>query len=254
MPAPVLHQAVVEQMGQAIVNGDLAADTAVILDDVMQRTRSSRTVAREAVRVLETLGMVAMKRRIGNVVLPRSNWRVSDPRVIRWRLSGVHRTEELDQLMQLRAGIEPIAARLSASAAPADVGPRMTELAGKMTRLGLQGQGITEEFLAADLEFHRLLVTSCGNDHIMAFSDTLAEILTERNRLGLLGHFPDPGAMAAHRALGEAITQRSPSAAEAATRDLVDIVHAEVLAPPPGEGTEPGPKGRAPEEPALLPG
>lgn len=249
MPAPVLHQAVVEQIGQAIVNGELSAGTAVILDDVMQRTQSSRTVAREAVRVLETLGMVAMKRRIGNVVLSRSNWRVSDPRVIRWRLSGVHRTEELDQLMQLRAGIEPIAARLSACSAPADVGPRMTELAETMTRMGLLGQGISEEFLAADLEFHRLLVTSSGNDHIMAFSDTLAVILTERNRLGLLGDFPDPRSMAAHRALGEAITLRSPSAAEAATRTMVDIVHAEVLAPDQDPGQDSGP-----EEPALLSG
>ena len=233
MPAPVLHQAVVEQIGQAIVNGELTAGTAVILDDVMNRTQSSRTVAREAVRVLETLGMVAMKRRIGNVVLPRSNWRVSDPRVIRWRLGGIHRTEELDQLMQLRAGIEPIAARLSASSAPDDVGRRLAELAETMAGLGTVGRGISAEFLAADVEFHRLLITSSGNDHLAAFSDTVSVVLTERNRLGLLGQFPDPRAMRGHAAIAEAILQRSPVAAELATRDLVDVVHAEVLDPSP---------------------
>ncbi|MFP5417301.1 MAG: FadR/GntR family transcriptional regulator, partial [Actinomycetes bacterium] len=118
MPAPVLHQAVVEVLGQAIADHALAEGQAVLLEDVMGRLNVSRAVARESVRVLETLGMVAVKRRVGNVVQPRSHWQVMDPRVIRWRLAGVHQAEELDQLMQVRTGIEPIAARLAATAAP----------------------------------------------------------------------------------------------------------------------------------------
>lgn len=232
MPAPVLHQAVVEELGQAIAGGRLAAGDVVLLEEVVARLDVSRTVAREAVRVLETLGMVAVTRRVGNVVRPRSAWQVLDPRVIRWRLEGPHRTEELDQLMQLRAGIEPIAARLSASFAPDAVGHRLVELSRDMFELGSSGRGVTPAFLEADLEFHRLLVTSCGNDHLAAFSDVLATLLTERNRLGLLGDYPDPRAMASHLAIGEAITRRGPADAEHACRGLVDVVHAEVLLVP----------------------
>jgi len=232
MPAPVLHQALVEDLGRAIVEGDLPTGTAVILDDIMERYCASRNVAREAVRVLETLGMVAMKRRIGNVVLPRSNWRVMDPRVIRWRVSGRHRQVELDHLMQLRAGIEPIAARLAASTPGAALlGPRLEELAASMSQLGSVGLGVSAKFLAADIEFHRLLVTSSGNDHITAFSDTLEVVLIERNRLGLLGDYPDPRAMHAHQVIARAVSQQSPEGAERATRDLVDVVHREVLSP-----------------------
>ena len=231
MPAPVLHQALVEKLGQAIVDGALPEGSVVTLEDVTTKFDASRNVAREAVRVLETLGMVAMKRRTGNVVLPRSRWRAMDPHVIRWRLSGGHRRVELDHLMQLRAGIEPIAARLSASNAPGDVGPRMEELAATMLALGTAGQGVSPEFLVADLEFHRLLVTTSGNDHFFAFSNTLGVLLTERNRLGMLGEFPDPRAMSAHARIAAAISARSPAEAEQSCRELVDVVHAEVLAP-----------------------
>jgi len=133
--------------------------------------------------------------------------------------------------MQLRAAIEPMAARLAAAVDVPDLGPRLESLATTMTRLGEVGRGVSEEFLAADKEFHRLLVTASGNDHITAFSDTLEVVLIERNRLGLLGDFPDPRAMAAHHAIAQAIARRSPTAAEQATRDLVDVVHREVLAP-----------------------
>lgn len=234
MPAPVLHQALVENLGQAIVDGDIPTGTALILEDVMHRCQASRTVAREAVRVLETLGMVAMKRRIGNVVLPRSSWRVSDSRIIRWRLSGRHRQAELDDLMQLRAGIEPIAARLTARSAGAPhLGRRLEELSALMAQLGGDGEGVSAQFLAADIEFHRLLVTSSGNDHIRAFSDTLEVVLIERNRLGLLGDYPDPRAMRAHQDIARAVSEQSPTRAEQATRQLVDVVHREVLSPSP---------------------
>lgn len=233
MPAPVLHQAVVEVLGQAITDHALAEGQAVLLEDVMGRLNVSRAVARESVRVLETLGMVAVKRRVGNVVQPRSHWQVMDPRVIRWRLAGVHQAEELDQLMQVRAGIEPIAARLAATAAPDAVGPVLRELAQRMRRLGEAGRGRSEEFLEADLAFHRLLLTSCGNAHMASFSDALATLLTQRNRLGILGEFPDPRSMAQHQAIAEAVTDRAPERAELAARGLVDVVHAEVLGAPP---------------------
>lgn len=231
MPAPVLHQAVVEAIGQAIANEQLECGHIVLLDDVIQQLTVSRTVAREAVRILETLGMVAVTRRVGTIVQPRSQWNVMDPRVVRWRMSGPHQAEELDQLMQLRAGIEPIAARLCAMVADETVGTRLQQLADTMLALGEQGLGVSPEFLAADLEFHRLVVTGSGNAHMAAFSDALETLLVERNRLGLLGDYPDPRAMSAHASMAQAISQGRPADAEASSRALVDVVHSEVLAP-----------------------
>lgn len=229
MPAPVLHQAVVEDLGQAIASGDLAVGSVVRLDDVATRLEVTRSVAREGVRVLETLGMLAMKRRIGNVVQPRSRWRVLDPRVVRWRLASHHQGAELDSIMQLRAGVEPVAAREAAVRAAPEVGERLVELAARMTELGEVGLGRSQEFLAADIEFHRLLMAECGNDHIASLMDLFETLLTERNRLGILGDYPNPRAMAWHEAVAYAVTEHDPDAAEAAVRALVAVVHDEVL-------------------------
>ena len=50
------------------------------LDGIDHEYAVSRSVAREAIRVLESMGMVASRRRVGVTVLPGSRWNVFDPR------------------------------------------------------------------------------------------------------------------------------------------------------------------------------
>ena len=77
----------------------------------------SRTVAREAIRVLESMGLVTSRRRVGVTVTPRAQWNVFDPMLIRWRLAGSGRADQLRSLSELRAGFEPAAARYAATRA-----------------------------------------------------------------------------------------------------------------------------------------
>ncbi len=55
-------------------------------DELAQRFEVSRSVMREAVRVLESMHLVESRRRVGVTVLPECEWNVYDPQVIRWRL------------------------------------------------------------------------------------------------------------------------------------------------------------------------
>jgi DNA-binding FadR family transcriptional regulator len=64
--------------------------------------------------VLESMGMVASRRRLGITIQPPENWNVFDPRLIRWRLDAGDRAAQLASLSELRRGFEPAAAALAA--------------------------------------------------------------------------------------------------------------------------------------------
>ncbi|UUL76584.1 hypothetical protein NG819_01890 [Pseudarthrobacter sp. Fe7] len=54
----------------------------------------SRSVIREATRVLSSMGMLESRRRLGTVVQPEASWNLYDPQVIRWRLASAKRLEQ----------------------------------------------------------------------------------------------------------------------------------------------------------------
>lgn len=228
MPAPVAYQPVLEALGLSIATEQVSAGEIILIEEVEGRFVVSRSVAREALRILESLGMVAIKRRVGCVVQPRAAWNVSDPKIIHWRIMGPHRVQELDQLMQLRAGVEPIAARLAAGTAPA-AGATLLGYAETMRDLAAQARGHMPEFLAADVAFHKALLAASGNDHFAALGDVVTSVLTERNRFGLLEPRPDPRAVQLHLRIATAISEGRIEIAEASARGLVDVVAAEVL-------------------------
>ena len=89
----------------------------LLTDELAERYEVSRTVVREAVRVLESMHLVESRRRVGVTVLPTERWNVYDPQVITWRLAGSDRARQLRSLTVLRSAVEPVAARLAAELA-----------------------------------------------------------------------------------------------------------------------------------------
>ena len=95
-----LHEHVLSRLGPRIVSGSLPAGSTINLEWLQQEFDVSRTVAREVVQVLASMHLVDSRRRTGVVVLPRTAWDVYDRAVIRWRLAGPEREEQLHQLSQ----------------------------------------------------------------------------------------------------------------------------------------------------------
>lgn len=77
---------VLNAIGRAIVAGEIAPDESLTLEGVQSRYGISRTLARDCVRALESLGMVEPRRRVGIVVRPRESWSALAPQVVRWQL------------------------------------------------------------------------------------------------------------------------------------------------------------------------
>ena len=104
--APTLHQGVLERLGPDIITGTYPPGHVLTLERLCSDFAVSRTVAREVVQVLSSMGLVESRRRTGVTVRPAQYWNVFDPSVIRWRLAGPERGSQLRQLTELRAAIE----------------------------------------------------------------------------------------------------------------------------------------------------
>ena len=111
-----LHGNLLAALGAGIVSGEYAPGHVLTLEGVSAAHGVSRSVAREAIRVLESMGMVASRRRVGITIQPPEQWNVFDPRLIRWRLESGDRAAQLVSLSELRRGFEPAAAALGRAA------------------------------------------------------------------------------------------------------------------------------------------
>lgn len=220
-PRAALSHTVMDTLGVEIVSGQLAPGASFTLQDLAERFGVSRTVARETMRALEELSLVAARPRTGITVLPAERWKVFSPRVIAWRLRSGRHDAQLRSLTELRAAVEPAAAHLAASRATPGERVRLTELAALLRRLGGSGTGHLEEFLNADIEFHTLLLRASGNEMFAALGETIGEVLKGRAQLGLQPAFPDAEVFDRHDAMARAISDQDAVAAESQARALV---------------------------------
>jgi DNA-binding FadR family transcriptional regulator len=177
MTAPHLHHDALDKSGQDIVNGRFSVGAVLTLADLEQRFMVSRTVAREIMRVLESLGMVRSRRRVGITIRPRNEWNALDPMLVKWRLNSPERAETLLEVAELRAALQPAAASLAARYATPEQRARLVELADRIGALAPRADR-HGEFVEAVVDFHTLLLRSSANELFATVAGLIR--LTER--------------------------------------------------------------------------
>ncbi len=227
MASKSLYDGVLNQVGLAVVSGELEPGTKLVLSDIEQRYEVSRTVARDVVKVVESLGLVTSRRRAGIEIQPQASWRVLDPLVIAWRIAS-DRQAQIASLTEVRSAVEPRAARLAAEHATQEQAARLVETASTMAELGARGLGLSKAYLEADIEFHTLLLVASANEMFGAMQGMIADVLRGRHDYQLTPEWPDSDALAEHVRIAQAVTARDPEAAEAASRRQLEIVFREV--------------------------
>ncbi|GAA3739334.1 FCD domain-containing protein [Leifsonia bigeumensis] len=209
-----LHARVLERLGLAICGQELTTGSVMKIEDIERQYGASRSVIREAVRVLESMGLVTSRRRVGVLIQAPSEWNLYDPQVIRWRLASRARVTQLRSLTELRTAIEPEAARLAAIRSPLTNASDLMGLSGQLWAAGEAGdQGL---FLTLDIQFHSLVLASSGNEMFAKLDSLVGEVLAGRTNYGLMPNHPHEEALQLHVDVASAIQRGAPDAAQSA--------------------------------------
>jgi GntR family transcriptional regulator, galactonate operon transcriptional repressor len=215
-PGRGLHGQVVESIGARIIRGDFPPGVALVPEDLEREYDVSKTVIREALRVLAAKGLVDSRQKRGTYVRPRSAWSLLDADMLRWQGRENPDSAFLENLAEVRSIVEPAGARLAAQRrTDADLAALEDALAA-MAGAGRDADAV----IAADLRFHRALLDSAHNELLSRMEVVIETGLRVRDEIVHQGgHWAD--SVPAHRALLEAVRAADGDAAVAAMRDLL---------------------------------
>jgi DNA-binding FadR family transcriptional regulator len=221
-----LHGRVLDRLGTAICSGDVAARSVLSIEDLVDRYQVSRSVIREVLRVLASMGLIETRRRVGIMIQPPEVWSVFDPQVIRWRLASDGRMAQMRSITELRTAIEPYAAWLAAERVDDDEASELVGLAAKMWAAGKAGD--VARFLDLDIEFHRRVLVASGNEMFAKLQLIVAEVLAGRYHHHLMPHHPDEHALQLHTDVAQAIQRRDGERAREAMLETLEQGYAEM--------------------------
>lgn len=153
------HQ-VTYNLGAAIVRGDYGLNEHFPTEaELCEQFDISRSVIREAVKMLTAKGLISSRPRQGIRVQPNSNWNMFDVDVLQWTLSGRPSLPLLREFTELRIGIEPEAAILAARKQNTVNIASIHDALGRM-EAAERGQ---DDALEADIAFHTALLVASEN-------------------------------------------------------------------------------------------
>jgi GntR family transcriptional regulator, galactonate operon transcriptional repressor len=212
-----LHGQVVEQLGARIVSGRIPEREVLDVVALEEELDVSRTVLREALRVLGAKGLVDARPKIGTYVRARSEWQLFDADVLRWAFADAS-PSLLNDLDAVRRIVEPAIAEMAAAHRDDDDLRRLEQALEAMRTAGKDAEAAT----TADLAFHRALATASHNELLPTIQEVILIGLRARD---LVVHASVPGeeAIGLHAEVLEAVRAGDATEAEARMRKLLDV-------------------------------
>jgi DNA-binding GntR family transcriptional regulator len=147
----VLADRVYDQLFEALMDGELEADTPISIDGVSRELDVSQTPVREALARLEATGLVRRFAHRG------------------YRVAPIYSAEEIVKLMEARIVLEPVNALLASSHTSPEF---LAELRDSITSLASSPRGPSfsayREYWQADERFHRVIAETANNPFLLA--------------------------------------------------------------------------------------
>ena len=214
-----LTQGMLDVLGRAIVTGAYDGKRFPTEAELAAQLGVSRSVTREAVKMLTAKGLLSARPRRGTVVQPATAWNLFDTDILGWLLDRTFSLGLLRQFSELRIAIEPAAAQLAAGHADDD---RLGAIRAGFRRMVAADTG-DDDPLDADIAFHIAILAAAGNPFFAQFQELVATAL--RTSIRFTNRFKGRSAdLEAHHRVLEAIESRDGPAAYRAMRAIIEDV------------------------------
>ena len=211
---------IVISLGNQIVSGKIAPGSVITSDVLEAQFGVSRTVVREALKVLHDKGLTRARTKTGTIVLERHEWNLLDPDVISWlQASGLGR-ELVRDLEEVRASYEPWVARIAAKRRGSKDISALSGSLKKMTDAFYQEGPQSDAIGEADAAFHQALLDATQNELMKRIGKLFIPLLKIRG--DMVRHVIDDGEfLIQHQAVLDAIVEEDADLAEAAMKVLL---------------------------------
>ena len=217
-----IYEEIVRQIKTMIAAGRLGlGDRLPPERELAEKFLVSRTSVREALRALESLGLVEIRPGEGTFIREASVERLIEPLA----LVMVSQRRALSELFEARRLLEPAIAGLAASRATPDELHEMERILDEQAREIAAGR----TGLAQDAEFHAAIGRAAHNEAITRIAHAIMDVLRQSREESLNTPGRPDRSHADHRRILDAVARRQPEAAEAAMRAHLVAVEALVL-------------------------
>ena len=213
-----LHRVVVHALGLRIVGGELGPGQTLPPEaDLSAELGVSRTVVREAIKVLAAKGLVDSRPKVGTRALPRESWSLIDPDVLAWQVQAGPDPAFVADLVEVRDFIEPRAAEVAACRATPEERALLLRLQEDLEAAGADSPASVR----ADLALHAAILRATHNRLLAQMTGAIITSLGA----GPVGHDRVPGGPArlnhAHRLVVESIGRADPAGARDSMEALI---------------------------------
>lgn len=213
-----LTRELVERIGGQIVRGDVAPGGSLPIEaELAKQHDTSRTVIREAVKMLTAKGLVGSRPRRGTYVEPEAKWNILDPDVLRWTLQRRFSFELMRDFLVAREGIEPKAASAAALRQDREA---IAQICARLEDMREADEGRMDS-LESDIAFHIAILHASGNRFFIQFSHVIDTALRFSIRLTNSAKGVRMASVADHERIYRAIERGDAREAEQAAQDLL---------------------------------
>ena len=222
MPSPIKGQNFTHQiahsLGVAIVTGVYSAANPIPIEaDLCQQYNASRSVLREAVKMLTAKGLLGARPRLGTWVQPEDKWNLLDPDVLGWLLERKFSMALLIEFTEIRLAVEPIAAALAAAHASPD---DKAAIRAAILRMQAANRG-EDDPLDSDIAFHVAVLRGSRNRFYAQLSEFISTALRFSIRMTNRYKGVRLASVADHKKIADAIIAGKADHAGEAMRKLI---------------------------------